>query len=255
MGVFRSHFDWHSSVHAHWTLLSSARYLGDAELSQKILGRLNEQMLAQECERLRVLPNFELPYGQAWLLLLFLELEKQRGLSNTVLEFRKETADRIISWLEATEFPEKTFNAYHSWLITYFLLKKARNNDFPKRVQALDRKISLVSEVKDVNDPKDFFSSESLFSILRGNTKPDIDLASELKSIGPVTFQNCHALGKLVSKSWVTPGCSSDAEEQCFRFSQNFLKYPQYWKDDFATVGHWVPQFLWCGIWLSVGEP
>lgn len=250
-GVFRTHYDWHSSVHGHWMLLSSARILKNSELASKILNRLSDEELSHTQKQLNQNSKFELPYGQAWLLLLIQELQNHNRLTQTAAELKKETLNRVVTWLENTEFPETGFNAYHSWMITYFLMKQTDSRDLSSRVHKLDLKFQSVDQVNDKNDPNDFFSSESLFAILKKHPKNELVLAHELVDFGPVTFKNCHILGKLVSRAWITPKNHIHAPDFSLRFTQSFMKFPEYWKSDFSTVGHWVPQFLWMGLFLS----
>lgn len=79
--VFYGHFDWHSSVHAHWTLVRLLRFfpeLSCAEEVRRALGRkFSEKGLLAEADNLRSNPSFERMYGWAWALRLGLEL---RGL-------------------------------------------------------------------------------------------------------------------------------------------------------------------------------
>lgn len=254
-GVFRSHFDWHSSVHAHWMILSSSRFLNDKESAQKILSRLNDHAILVERNRLVQNPEFELPYGQAWLLLLLHELKAHQKPSDAVNLIQIETVVRIGKWLEENVFPEKKVDSYHSWLITYFLFKKSKSDLQYLRASLIDDKFHFVDLVKDDDDPKDFFSSESLFSILKHQPKLPFDLVNQLDQIGPITRSNCHYLGKLISQSWATPQNNSDSLQSGVVFTKEFIKRPNLWKDNFETVSHWIPQFLWCGLWQALAEP
>ena len=86
-GVFKSHYDWHSSVHAHWMLLSSSRLFNKPDITKLILNRFSEYNLDNEQRYLSQNPNFELPYGQAWLLLLFSELNKHQVPTSNLKSF------------------------------------------------------------------------------------------------------------------------------------------------------------------------
>jgi Protein of unknown function (DUF2891) len=121
-GIFGTHFDWHSSVHAHWMLLSSSRIFIDKAVVTKIAARFDRTNFEYERQLLLKKPNFELPYGQSWLLLLLSELEKH---DIQFVELKNETIMRVIAWLNRTDFPQKSADSYHSWLISYFLLRKS----------------------------------------------------------------------------------------------------------------------------------
>ncbi len=164
-GVFRSHFDWHSSVHAHWMLLSSARITNNILLRNQIKARFSQSVIETERVKLQNNASFELPYGQAWLVLLLCELEKDSDID--VRHFKTDTLKRLLEWLNKTDFPEPTKNSYHSWLFTYFLIKKCKLSDFFEEIKKIDLKFNSVESVSDENDPKDFFSSESLFELIK----------------------------------------------------------------------------------------
>ncbi len=245
-GVFGTHFDWHSSVHAHWMLLSSSRIFNDTVVVSKILSRFDRSNFEYERQLLLKNPNFELPYGQSWLLLLLSELEKHDAQFG---ELKNETLTRVSGWLNQTEFPQKSANSYHSWLSSYFFLRKS-GFQYPNEI---DTKFSMVDFVRDEDDPKDFFSYEILFSLLNDSPKSkfEFDLIRFPKSI---TIQNCHAVGKLISNSWATPEVNKDAFQNSLEFTKAYLNEPYLWKCDFDRLGHWIPQFLWVGLWLSLGE-
>ncbi len=253
-GVFRSHFDWHSSVHAHWSLLSSSRYLKDQESAQKILSRISEASLLEVHKRLLETPKFELPYGQAWLLLLISELENHGRSDQALRQLKTETVSRIGHWLESNEFPEKKVNSYHSWLITYFLFKKSKSDSLYSRAQIIHEKFYSTLSVHDEDDPKDFFSSESLFQILKHQPKKSLHLAPKLYALGTISRHNCHHLGKIISMTWTAPENQEGALESTVAAINEILKQPHLWKEDFETVSHWIPQFLWFGLWLSLGS-
>ncbi|MBK1831102.1 DUF2891 domain-containing protein [Verrucomicrobiaceae bacterium R5-34] len=76
--VFFGHFDWHSSVHGHWTLVRMLRHFPKAEWNAKVRAaldaKLTKQGLQKEADRLAEHPSFERMYGWAWALRLGLEL-------------------------------------------------------------------------------------------------------------------------------------------------------------------------------------
>ena len=76
--VFYGHFDWHSSVHGHWTLVRLLRLFPKAEWTNEVraaLGRkFSEEKLKKEAAYLKDHPSFERMYGWAWALRLGIEL-------------------------------------------------------------------------------------------------------------------------------------------------------------------------------------
>jgi len=76
--VFYGHFDWHSAVHGHWTLVRLARLFPEAEWAEEIRAALGQKFSAEglraEADYLREHPSFERMYGWAWALKLGQEL-------------------------------------------------------------------------------------------------------------------------------------------------------------------------------------
>lgn len=83
--VFDGCFDWHSSVHMHWSLLRLAAAHPDLASSPAIVRRfdahLRPELVARELAYVLApgRAGFERPYGWAWLLKLQSELERQRS--------------------------------------------------------------------------------------------------------------------------------------------------------------------------------
>jgi hypothetical protein len=72
--AFYGCFDWHSSVHGHWTLLNIIKELPDFEHREKVMEKLNKNITREHIE-IEVNyfddvhnKNFERTYGWAWLL-------------------------------------------------------------------------------------------------------------------------------------------------------------------------------------------
>jgi hypothetical protein len=78
--VFYGHFDWHSSVHGHWTLVRLLKMFPDApfaaEARRVLEGRFSKDALEGEAAYFRSKENrsFERMYGWAWALRLGMEL-------------------------------------------------------------------------------------------------------------------------------------------------------------------------------------
>lgn len=78
--VFYGHFDWHSSVHGHWTAVRLLRLFPEASWADGVKSALDKKFtqdgLMAEAEYLSQNPNFERMYGWAWALRLGLELRE-----------------------------------------------------------------------------------------------------------------------------------------------------------------------------------
>jgi hypothetical protein len=80
--VFHGSYDWHSSVHMHWTLVRLLRLFPgrswDGAVRAHLDARLSAERVAGECAYLAApeRATFERPYGWAWLLALEAELSR-----------------------------------------------------------------------------------------------------------------------------------------------------------------------------------
>ncbi|MEF8826415.1 MAG: DUF2891 domain-containing protein [Halapricum sp.] len=106
--VFFGCFDWHSAVHSHWCLIRQLRLFDDhprdPEMISSIEGRLSEENIEQEVAYFEENPNFEKPYGWAWLLRLASELVLwDDDRANAWRERIKPLESKIVSLVE-TEF-------------------------------------------------------------------------------------------------------------------------------------------------------
>ncbi len=76
--VFYGHFDWHSSVHGHWTLVRLVRLYPKASWNAEVREALEKKFLKadlqKEADYLAANPWFERMYGWAWALKLGSEL-------------------------------------------------------------------------------------------------------------------------------------------------------------------------------------
>ncbi len=111
--AFGNSFDWHSSVHSHWTALQvleyvSARNAGESALVEAlqtaIRGNLTAANIHAETAYVRARPGYERPYGWAWALLLASSAQSAAGLSGadtaTSLRTLAETIARTATaWL------------------------------------------------------------------------------------------------------------------------------------------------------------
>ncbi len=132
-GLFNGNYDWHSAVHAHWALLAITRVHGDGSLDPQLRERLTPEALGRERAYLNANPQFELPYGQAWLLLTLRELRRYPEVADSS-QFRglqRETRTRVFDWLERSAFPEPggLTGAHYSWLFSYLLTQLSTDED------------------------------------------------------------------------------------------------------------------------------
>lgn len=282
--VFDGSYDWHSCVHAHWALLSLAHRSHDRALEDWLLARLTPatlQTLADMLAQPRY-AEFELPYGQAWLLLLLGELatsQPSASMASALLRLRAETEARLLRWLRTTPFPEEVVPAtdpegmaeglradHGSWLFALCLLKLSCSLT-PRRCPALDAAVTelvaarLTPAVRQAilayaHGPRDFVFLPAALALLLAELGEDDAAASPSITLppwpAPIRDANAHAAGAAVMRLWPYARRAAAGDEAArTRMMQGLRELDAsaagraMWAGDFDTVGHWVPQFVW----------
>ncbi len=268
--VFRTNYDWHSSVHAHWALLCLARTSGDPATQASVLQRLTPQALEAERTFLNspAARNFEMPYGQAWLMLLTAELGRVPSARSAPLTaLRQETAARLTAWLEKTPFPEPGgLNAnYDSWLFTFLLLQLSKPG--PQLLARLETlRASRIEPARagidaHVATPADFLHLPSILAAVdrlpAGRAAPALPATAAPVLPASITLDNCHTVGAAAVRLWplaLEAARGNVAARNLVHTRLGALEArPAAWSGDFDTVGHWVPQFMWMARWLMDG--
>jgi hypothetical protein len=118
--VFDGCYDWHSSVHMHWSLLRLRALvpgLASADaIAQRFDGHVRPELVARELAYLRTpgRASFERPYGWAWLLKLQSELHVQSGKDKDAAASRwaaalrplaDEIARRLAAFVQHSHYP------------------------------------------------------------------------------------------------------------------------------------------------------
>jgi len=112
--VFYGHFDWHSSVHGHWTLVRLLRLFPEAEWRGEVRAVLDEKFtkegLQKEADRLAKDKWFERMYGWAWALRLGIELraledEQGRKWAANYLPMEKVIVKNAKEYLPKLDWP------------------------------------------------------------------------------------------------------------------------------------------------------
>jgi hypothetical protein len=104
--MFYGSFDWHSSVHSHWSLLRLLRLYPDAgwaiEVSATLDRSFTDSNARGELTYLEDRPGFEMPYGLAWLLQLACEAGRWRSV---IAPLESLAARRFADWLPKLSHP------------------------------------------------------------------------------------------------------------------------------------------------------
>jgi hypothetical protein len=107
--AFGNSFDWHSSVHSHWTALQLAER-GNAELAEALARNLSAANVAAETGYLRRRKTFERPYGWSWALLLAASAQTSAAAAacccaDELREMGAVIGDAALRWLDVLPLP------------------------------------------------------------------------------------------------------------------------------------------------------
>ena len=266
---FSSHYDWHSSVHAHWAILASARLQNNTELREKIMDRLSFEEITRVRENLKQESNFENPYGRAWLVLLLDEMKignSNREQIKYLEKFQKELTQSVLEKMKDNVTDPNTriyAGAHDSWLTASFLLTRAKNlpRDAAMSVQRFNEKfknyIDEFTVQKSISD-FDFVNPTALAAILADKPFSSTNHLSQAQAtLNPNNPASGHNLGLVTSELWpLAKKIQTDrrvCEEYLTRLNE-FMKEPNNWAVDFDRTTHWVPQFVFMSAWLALGQ-
>jgi hypothetical protein len=276
-GLFAGSWDWHSAVHAHWALLCIARVRKLASIEDWLSKRLTDAALRAERNFLaKSGSGFEMPYGRAWLLMVLFELARRGRKSSEVTALTSQTQEQVVGWLERTDFPEdkqtgKLRATHGSWLFAYLLvaLSEPASTKITDRLRAL-RKAKLDaarSKIAAFKPAKSDFMDLPAVLALTDRVDPIFPGAPGPLAYGalpalddpPLDDSNAHSAGTALVQVWPHAVQSHRGDKQaCSRFyarMNEMFSRPDHWADSFELVAHWVPQFMWMGLWLEAGRP
>jgi hypothetical protein len=267
--IFTGSFDWHSSVHAHWALLSMARLTHDTPLQRKLLSRLTPENIEAERRFLNSAENieFEMPYGRAWLLLMLAELSKYEQSNNLLLDsFREELEQHLTLWLEQNSASDKVIlnGSYQSWLFIFLLLQLSQPKlETLHRLEALRPRIENVRETiatTQAEESDSFYLPAILFLVdqTKELNRKDFSYCDDAtpQFNQNLSFKNCHQAGINIVRLWpyALDRSSKDGSSRFCKGLERVLSQPDHWRGSFELISHWVPQFIWFGLMLEQGE-
>jgi len=280
--VFFGAFDWHSSVHGHWTLARCARAFPEAPWAARCRERLDEAIrekhVAAEREFLVPRPTFERPYGLAWLLCLHRELVEwgaedgdARRWAHTLEPVAHVARRHFTTWLPRLRYPVRTGVHSQTAFALGLALDWARENDAWFEELIRERAVALHGEDRDYPlhlEPsgEDFLSpSLGAADLMRRVLSPTDfrawlqralpGLASATEWLAPVEVTDrsdgrlCHLDGLHLSRAFMLRGVASalDSAEARSTLEAAAIEQAAAGLAAFATSGyegtHWLGSF------------
>jgi hypothetical protein len=260
--VFHGCIDWHSACHGIWALLAHRSITLNARYERLVDDLLMPTLLLQEAADLAERPDFEMPYGRAWLLRLALEDRIVTGSTRLTLLAQAAAASMVAHYRAVPPKPLSREYANPCWamvnLLDYAqvegrsdLIAFAQETTVAHILPALDR---LPDAAEEDRWPDFMAVTPSLCDLLvRTGAAPVEKVLARageiLRALSPVAEpQKPHHYALNFSRAWsmisLYQGCSEEwLLEQYLDHMEMNLKHPSWWCGDYRAVAHWVPQF------------
>lgn len=148
--AFANSYDWHSSVHSHWTALRLIEYRASAPTATQTIDKLYVAVsqnltgpnVEAEIAYLKSRPNYERPYGWAWAMRLAADLDGvDPAARDSLHRLARFVGERAIEWLRVMPGPVR--HGVHS--NTAFALGLMLDASRPLGLDALARAIEASS--------------------------------------------------------------------------------------------------------------
>jgi len=259
--AFHGCIDWHSACHATWALLAHRAITGDARYEAVVDTILMPAKLAAEGADLAARPQFEMPYGRAWFLRLALEDRQVTG--STRLHFLgRAVADSLMAHFGArTIDPFAREYANPCWALINILDYAAveGRSDLTAFVhEAVGRMMPSFDQLPAAQEEEslpDFMAVTPMFCELAVRSGA-ISIAglhdkagSRLRQLRPILKpRKAHHYALNFSRGWALlalaqAGGGDDLCALALDHIETNLYRPSWWRGDYRTVAHWVPQF------------
>lgn len=257
--VFHCCIDWHSSVHAHWALLTLAEQLDEPRWRKMVLASIEQPGLDAERAALAARTDFENPYGRAWFLRL--DLAARRAGSKRLAPMASELARSLRVTLERPPGLDPTVHEYGSrtWALRQLGDWYAATADEAglRWAEALVR-ARLAAGVAPLAPAEDharaeFFSRWGNWAhLLAAHLEPP-ELSTWLAdqpSVGaPVAApRTAHHLGMNFSRAWALFDLAARLDrpklrDLAWRHVEAAMETHAKRSGDYWAYGHWVGQF------------
>ena len=259
--AFHGCVDWHSACHATWALLAYRGLTGDGQYDSIVDSILLPAKLAAEAADLAARPQFEMPYGRAWFLRLALEDRLVTGSTRLTFIARDVAASLIDQFRHRAVDPFAREYANPCWallnLLDYAEVEGRQDvADAARDIAAgmrehLER---LPAETEEQGWP-DFMAVTPAYCelMVRSGALPAASVLAgsrhRLLALVPVNEprkQHHYALN--FSRGWALLALAEAARDEALLelaidHIEAGLARPSWWRGDYRSVGHWVPQF------------
>lgn len=259
--AFHGCIDWHSACHAVWALLAARGQSNDPRYNGIIDSILMPAKLAAEAADLAARPQFEMPYGRAWFLRLALEDRLVTGSTRLTYIARDVAASLVAQYRGRAIDPFAREYANPCWALIN-MLDYAQAEGRPdvgdaarEAARAMAPYLERLPRESDEDSWPDFMAVTPMFCELlvrSGTVSVEGVLAkagARLLALTPVTEpRKAHHYALNFSRGWALLAlaqASGDARYLALALDhiEVNLHHPSWWRGDYRSVSHWVPQF------------
>ncbi len=270
--IFHGCWDWHSAVHGPWAALRAADLVGDSAALAWVVGRLGASEMADELADLSQRPEFERPYGRAWLLRLIRDYETLTG-SGAWTEGAGRVADDLRTWLAGEVLtPDLPEYGNQSWALLHLHDWSAHVGDAGAvewvRAQVRAHFVAPGPTLARDFELPEFFSRWALQCLLLGEVLGASELTAWLDGqpladgdLRPVEdLRSPHHLGMNASRSWgMWSAYRATGRRRWLEAYEAHVRASTAlharWEPDRRAYTHWVPQFTVHALLMPIDSP
>lgn len=260
--VFRGCVDWHSSAHAHYALEAFQTLTGDARHRAYLETSLDAARLEAERADLAARPDFEMPYGRAWFLRLYVA-RKAGGGDDRLAPLAREIV-RSMHTRYAAQAPDPNARDYRSAtfaMINLLAYARAERDAAAEAVLVRETRARWMAPGArcDLAAERPGFLSTCLsWAWLVSEVATKDEFARwfaawnpGLETLAPLDLApgaNAHLYGKNFSRAWGYAALFRETgearwrDQYCAHFNAGYAQWDAT-KGDYMAVGHWVAQF------------
>ncbi|MBV9045617.1 MAG: DUF2891 family protein [Alphaproteobacteria bacterium] len=259
--AFHGCIDWHSACHGVWALLAYQGLTGDTQYEPIIDSILLPTKQAAEAADLAARPQFEMPYGRAWFLRLALEDRRVTGSTRLTFFARDIAASLTSTYRNRLIDPFAREYANPCWALIN-LLDYAEIESRPDitdivrdaaggMAKALER---LPTEADEDSWPDFMAVTPMLCELLVRSGAAEVGAVMDkagarLRALKPITApRKAHHYALNFSRGWALLALAKSSGDDTLLASaldhiEQNLHHPSWWRGDYRSVSHWVPQF------------
>lgn len=255
--AFHGCIDWHSATHGVWSLVAYTRFTGDRRHEPLIRGAMLREKLDEEARLLTRRPDFEMPYGRAWLLRLAIEHNElyRDGVALTIGDVA--AASLLAHYRQSPPDPRLPDYDNASWALANLL-------DYARYRKMADTEAAIVEIVgrhfqtpgaRCADDGRGFMSICLNWARLVSKVAAPEVFRTWLAAFmppdrlsPPASPRSAHSFGMNFSRAWSLWDLFAASGEPGYRtayarhFKAGFEPHSN-WNGDYMRVGHWVAQF------------